>query len=178
MGKYVLVAIVLFLAFMMWRKMRYYKRVFSDEHYFEVAEVLHELKELALKKVGSTYAGPVEGKVTSAGLIISYSIQMEDGQFEHHVALSTKGRRTLHGIAHRFIYYSIWVLGLPIEQLQMAASQTSVHHGKVTISAMEQEEFPGSPKKIPSVDELKANQLKFIENEPECHPIRVDNLES
>ena len=114
MGKYVLAAVIIILAFMMWRKSKYLKHVFSDAHYFEVAEVLHELKGPAVKRLVGTDDGSVDGKVTSAGLALSYSISEEGGQFEHHVAVSMTNRPTLHAIADRYIYYSIWVLGLPL----------------------------------------------------------------
>jgi hypothetical protein len=114
--------------------------------------------------------------VTSAGLALSYSIDEEEDGYSHHVAVSTTRRPTLHAIGDRFTFYSIWVLGLPTDRFRLEASQTSVHHGKVTISRDEQRDLLRWSLKIPTPDEIKENGQEFFNNRPTCHPIKVEGI--
>ena len=175
MWKYILGVAVFIIGLYLWRSWKSSERIFADEHFEEFAEILFDLRELALGKMKAE-DGEVPGKVTSAGLAVSYSVEEENSRFKHHVAISTPGRPTPHAIGDRFIHCAIWILGLPLDRFRLESSQTRVHHGKVEISSEEQDRFVESPRRVPSKDEIKENLIRFHENPPQCHLIKVEGI--
>jgi hypothetical protein len=173
MWKYIFGAAVGLAVLIMWSSWRTSKRVFTDAHIAEFVKTLFELKESALKKLDSPDDKEVDGKVTSARLAVSYSINKDNGQFRHHLAISTSGRPTPHAIGDLFVYLAIWSLGLPVDLFRLESSQTSVHHGKVTISKDDQDRFIQVREKIPSPAEIKEALIRYHDHQPQCHLIRV-----
>ncbi len=82
----------------------FYKRVFADEHFLEVARALPRVKAAA---VGGVYEAdePMESPennprvlVTSAGLILAYTVRREDDRYVHHYSVSAGGGVTAHSL--------------------------------------------------------------------------------
>jgi len=131
---------------------RAYTRLFSDDHFHEVAARLPALKRAALERVILSASDAVctpedpRGMLTSAGLTMLYLIGREGRWFHHDLSVSLPIRAyTLHAVGNMFGCFLVRLLGIGMERLHFHNSSRRVHHTGFTLSAEEHEQFADRP---------------------------------
>jgi hypothetical protein len=142
---------------------RVYTRVFSDEHFHEVATRLPALKRAALARLVFSESDAVctpedpRGMLTSAGLAVLYLIGQEGRWFHHDLSISSPSRAyTIHAVGNVFGCFLARLLGIGKERLHLHISSRSIHHAGFTLSTEEHEQFADRPVTPLSPEELSA----------------------
>ena len=140
---------------------RAYTKVFSDDHFHEVAARLPALKRAALARLVFSESDAVctpedpRGMLTSAGLAVLYLIGREGRWFHHDLSVSLPIRAyTIHAVGNVFGCFLARLLGIGRERLHLHLSSRSVHHTGFTLSAEEHEQFADRPVTPLSPEEL------------------------
>jgi hypothetical protein len=127
---------------------RIYSRVFSDDHFHEVATHLPALKRAALARLVFSESDAVctpedpRGMLTSAGLAVLYLIGCEGRWFHHDLSVSMPSRAyTIHTVGNRFGCFLARLLGIGMERLQFHFSSRRIHHTVFTLNADEHRQF-------------------------------------
>jgi hypothetical protein len=152
-------AVLALIAFWLVSRGRMYDRIFSDEHFLEVAEGMAAIKQEALAHIGQKLDPPNDPRVlqTSAGLAVFYTINGPSSHgFTHHVSVSIPGDYTAGGVGRRFTILAAIVLGLPLDRLALAFSRAGVHHASVVLSAADHEAICEGPLRAVSKDGVGA----------------------
>jgi hypothetical protein len=113
MWKWIVIAIVVIAASLLAFPTRMYKRLFSLEHYREVANSLENLRSVAGESIlpddDTRSDFSPESVLTSKFLNISYSIHEMDEYFEHHISVSTPRQGfTTHAAGQTFVSFFVW----------------------------------------------------------------------
>jgi hypothetical protein len=140
-----------------------YAKLFSDEHFREVASQLPALKRAALENIIVSEADAActpedaRGMRTSAGLAVLYIIGCEENWFHHCLSVSSPASAyTARATGDVFICFVARLLGLGMDRLHLRVSPKTVHHGEFTLSAEEHEQFIDRPVTPLSPEELAA----------------------
>lgn len=136
--------LVLALAFV-WLAFRnnVYRRVFSDEHFVEVANRIVRVAAAAfanpLSADGGTPASPDDPRVlvSSAGLMLAYTVHPREGRIVHHWSVSLSGGYTAHAVGRTFVLLTARLIGVPYERLALGIGRSTVHHAEVDLSEAE-----------------------------------------
>ena len=127
---------------------RVYTRVFSDDHFHEVAARLPALKRAALARLVFSESDAVctpedpRGMLTSAGLAVLYLIGCEGRWFHHDLSVSMPSRAyTINAIGNRFGCFLTRLLGIGMERLHFHISSRSIHHTVFNLNAEEHQQF-------------------------------------
>lgn len=153
-------------AFVGWIAFRWYvyRRLFADRNFLEVATGVARLKVAALDKVIVSHEDEVKSPadpralVTSAGLVLIYTVWRVEDRFVHHYSVSVDGGITAHAIGETFVLFVAKLLGVPFEKLALGVGQTTVHHAQFDLSISEQTQFAEFP--VPEVS--KAGVKAFL----------------
>jgi hypothetical protein len=142
---------------------RVYTKVFSDDHFHEVAARLPALKRAALERrfdsESDTICTPEDprGMLTSAGLAVLYLVGRQGPWFHHDLSVSLTIRPyTAHAVGDVFVHFLAHLLGVGMERLGLRVSSRTVHHAAFTFSALEHQQFADRPVASLSLDELAA----------------------
>jgi hypothetical protein len=127
---------------------RVYTRVFSDDHFHEVAARLPALKRAALARLVCSESDAIctpedpRGMLTSADLAVLYLIGCEGCWFHHDLSVSMPSRAyTIHAVGNRFGCFLARLLGIGMERLQFHFSSRRIHHTVFTLNAEEHQQF-------------------------------------
>lgn len=125
-----------------------YAKLFTDEHFREVASRLPALKRAALERIIVSKADAAftpedpRGMRTSAGLAILYIIGREQDWFHHCLSVSsTTHAYTPHAVGDVFICFIARLLGLRMDRLHLWVSPKTVHHAEFRLSVEEHDQF-------------------------------------
>ncbi len=130
---------------------RTYERLFSNEHFSEIARAAVILKAAALERVDeSDEASPFSPAdprafVTRANLLVFYTVWRRDEQVVHHVSVSVLGDITARAVGTTFVAWFAMLVGLPVDQVVLEVAPTTVHHGKVTLTRSEHDRTSMAP---------------------------------
>lgn len=152
---------------------RRYRPVFAEAHYNEVAGLLAELRRKALDAMDEPQWGGPDPPydVTSAGLILSYSINRDRDRYTHHLALSLAGHVTPHAVGDRFAFFIADRLGVPFDIVSLGASPATVHHMEFQLDEEQQQIAASRAIEPPSEAELEAILELFLKRRIPCHEI-------
>ena len=142
---------------------RVYTKVFSDDHFHEMAARLPALKRAALARLVFSESDAVctpedpRGMLTSAGLAVLYLIGREGRWFHHDLSVSLPIRAyTIHAVGYVFSCFLTRLLGIGMKRLHLHISVRRIHHAEFTLSADEHEQFAERPVTPLSSEELAA----------------------
>lgn len=126
-------------------RVRLYRRLLSDDHFLEIARAAPALKEAALQHADDTDDekpfSPPDPRVlvTSARLLVFYSIRKRHGEVVHHVSVSILGGVTTGAVGMTFVVWLAMLVGLPLDRVRLEIARSTVHHGEATLTPSEQE---------------------------------------
>jgi hypothetical protein len=108
------------------RKSRYYGRIFNDAHYAEVASWAASV----LKRHPVTEPSMDDGTalLTSAGLALAYTSDIDEGNRCIHFSISQAGRYTTGAVGGRFIFLLIRLLNKNKCEANIFRTPSTVHH--------------------------------------------------
>lgn len=119
---------------------RRYRRLFADEHFFEIAHACPRLKAAALERpiideqdMPRTPDDP-RALVTRAGLAIVYTVRPQESELVHHCSVSVPGGYTAHAVGATFVVFLAKLIGLPIEKSSFVIGSSTVHHLDASLS--------------------------------------------
>lgn len=129
---------------------RKYKRLFTFTHFLEVTSTVSAIKAAALfhadRSPGRSSPIPVvepRRVVTSAGLVLCYTITPEGNSYNHHLSVSQDGRQTAYTVGDMFTWWVLHILGVDIRQCSLQISPSMVHFASWTFDREEHAEFSG-----------------------------------
>lgn len=143
-----------------------YRRIFADAHFVEVAQGIVRLKAAALSRVIVSDEDEVRSPtdlrtlITSAGLVLVYTIRRMDNMFVHHCSISLAGGYTAHAVGESFTLFVAKLLGVPFEQLALGVGRSTVHHAEFHLSEGAEATFAAR-----SVPEVSPAVIKAFRNE-------------
>ncbi len=120
------IALTVVVAVMLFRRSRYYRRLFSDEHYAEVAEWAssvidrHPVEESAIEDGTAV--------VTSAGLLLAYTSVDDEGDRSIHFSVSQRGSHTSAAVGGRVLFLLIRLLHRNECEANLFRTESTVHH--------------------------------------------------
>lgn len=148
-----------------------YKKVFADEHFLEVAGRVPALKEAALaqaeRPADVSSPLPVDDPrrvVTSAGLVVLYTIAPEGAGFEHHVSVSLDGAYTAHAVGDMFVWWILRLLGVDVRRCGLLISPRTVHFAIWIIDRAEHAEFSGRPVGVPAAAQVAEFRKEWVQS--------------
>lgn len=157
---------------------RRYIKVYAPKHYREFAESLTKVTAAACVKIGEPPAhAPTDdprGFVTSAGLLVFYTIAPENGGYRHHFSISM-GPYTPRAVGGTFVIYLARLLAIDLQRLLIGVSQRKVFHAQCILSRDEQVDFKTRQIEIPSIE---AAQQIHVECFQEYQGLTVELIES
>jgi hypothetical protein len=162
MGCYIAGGIVtgLFLIFSLsvWRK---YRLIASAPHLRELAEKLARIKKEAVAGIGKPLCRPSPAQlpsgalVTSAGIVVHYSIVHDADHFVHELALTHRDGWINEFHARMLVAFIHRLLALGTTPLRLGQSDTGRYYMSFSLDPDEQESFADRPVAVPALDEMK-----------------------
>ena len=144
----------------------FYKRVFADEHFLEVARALPRVKAAAVGGVYETDE-PMESPennprvlVTSAGLVLAYTVRCDGDRYVHHYSVSAAGGVTAHSLGEPYVLFVAKLLGVPYDALNLGVGRSTVHHAEFYTDEAGLAEFAARP-----VAEMSATDVTSFRRE-------------
>src|SRR5690242_1678460 len=129
-----------------------YAKLFSSEHFQEVASRLPALKRAGLERIIDSAAEAActpddpRGMHTTAGLAVLYLIGREENWFHHFLSVSMSTRaHTAHVVCDVFICFIARLLGLGMDRLHLQIWRKSVYHAEFMLRVDEHEQFVARP---------------------------------
>jgi len=115
------------------RKSRYYRKVFNDDHYGEIARWASGVIEKHPVENPSEEDGTA--LLTSAGLTLLYTSEITDGDRVVHFSVSQRTGHTTHAVGNRVLFLLIGLLHKNKCEANLFKTQTTVHHAVFTMPA-------------------------------------------
>jgi hypothetical protein len=149
-------------------RIRKYRRLSADEHYFEMAREVARLKTAALDKVIALGADEApspsdpRASVTGAGLALFYTVRRSDDRFIHHYSVGVAGGYTSRLVGEMFTLFVARLLGVPFEALTLEVGRSTVHHAEFNLSAAEQSKFAERAVPAPSPAEVTSFRKEYL----------------
>jgi hypothetical protein len=129
----VAIAVLVVVAFVMVRSARYYRRIYSEEHYAEIAAWASEAIDRHSVEEPSVDDGTLA--VTSAGLLLAYTSDIDEGDRSVHFSVSQDGRYTTGAVGGRVLFLLIRLLHRNRCEAQLFRTESAVHHAVFTMPA-------------------------------------------
>jgi hypothetical protein len=149
-----------------------YKQVFADAHFLEVANELPELKARALAQADQpldtsrwTPQDETRRLITSAGLVVVYTIAPDGDQYVHHLSVSLRGGYTAHAVGDMFIWWLLRLLGVDIQRCRLLISQRTVHYAIWQVDREEQAVFANCSVAEPSAADVAGFRQEWMRSE-------------
>jgi hypothetical protein len=137
------------------------KKIFSNDHLIEIAEQMEVGKPLAV-----SLADVAEEKfaleddprtfVTSAGIVIYYTISRNENLYLHHFSLTDQYGITAHAVGATLVVYIGLLLNIPPDILTVERSEQQVFHASFDLTEAEQAMFVASPLQTPTLAKVRA----------------------
>ncbi len=128
---YVFIGIVIFIIISFFMKSRYYQKIFSDEHYLEVAQWALEM----LHAHAAPFTDNQSSTISSAKIALVYTSMVEDGKRAIHFSISQAGRYTTGAVGGRMIYLFIRLLHKNKCESTFYRTESSVYHAVFMVPA-------------------------------------------
>ncbi len=115
----------------LWRKQRYYGRMFAEAHFREVhGKFLAALRKAEERRGLDEAPSPDNGTafLSSAGLAVAVTVSEKDGRQTAHVSLSQPGTVTTSTVAGRFGFFLLTALKANRLELFPFFTDSRVHH--------------------------------------------------
>jgi hypothetical protein len=77
--------------------------------------------------------------ISSAGLILAYTVRQVGQRFVHHYSVSVSGGYTARAAGETFVLLTAWLIGVPYERLSLSVGRSTVHHAAFELSHTENE---------------------------------------
>jgi hypothetical protein len=162
----VAVCLVAIIVFGVWSRTRMYGRLFSDRHHLELACAAVALKQAGLDRPIVTDSDGITSRsdprclLTSAGLVVVYTVSPEASGLLHQCSVSVAGDITARGVGERFVLLMAKLIGLPLDKLRVQIGSSTVHHALALLSPSEHARLASAP-----VFELTADNLERVRRE-------------
>jgi hypothetical protein len=148
----------------------FYRRLFADGHFVEVARGIARIKPAAIDHVivseedAVTSGDDPRVLITSRGLALCYTVAQYEGEgrFVHHYSISLSGGHTAHAAGASFILFTAKLLGIPFDSLALGVGRSTVHHAEFRLAPAEHEEFARRPVLEISPEEITAFRRESI----------------
>lgn len=127
------IAVLVIVAFVIVRKSRYYRSLFNEEHYAEIAEWASEVIDRHPVEEPSIDDGTAV--VTRAGLALAYTSDDDEGNRSIHFSVSQHGRYTTGAVGGRVLFLLIRLLHRNECEANLFRTESAVHHAIFTIPA-------------------------------------------
>ena len=165
----ILAVIAVIILLFMTRRRVAYKRLFSDDHFLEIAEGMARIKPAAEERIEApdsfqpaTFDDP-RALITSQKLRVFYTVTHNGHLFEHHYSISIAQGYTAIPVGETFSLFVAHLLGFRSQQFSIQRSQRGIYHVEWEWKAEEQEEFARHPVIVPKREELPALREKLNE---------------
>ena len=138
---------------------RTYDRIFSDEHFQEIAVGMGRVKQGAISLLGAEMDPSADPRTlrTSTGMLIFYTIdRMPEGDFSHHISVSKPGDLTTDAVGRRLTFLVARLVGLQLDRLALGYSQRGVYHASILLTPSEHEAWSAQPVPLVSGEGMKA----------------------
>ncbi len=137
------------------------KKIFSEAHLIEIAERLGPVTRSAAGKAEETeedFAPESDPRViiTSAKIVVFYTISREGHSFSHHYSLKDQYGITAHAVGATLILYIARMLGIAPDALTLQRSEQHVYHAAFELSEEQQRAFINRPIPVPTPEEASA----------------------
>jgi hypothetical protein len=145
-------------------RLRMYRRLFSHEHFLEVARAAPSLKAAAVENpvIGDSFdpTTPDDPRVllTKAGLAVLYTVGKRESAFVHHYSVSVAGQYTARAVGATFVALLAKQIGLPLEKARFWIGNSTVHHAQVTLSEAEHATLIGFS--VPEISESNVTEAR------------------
>lgn len=152
-----------------------YRRLFADEHFLEAARGVARVKIGAMENPVSEDAevpSPEEDPrvlMTSAGLVLFYTVRRVDERFVHHYSVSVAGGYTAHAVGETFVLLTARALGIAYDRLALGVGASTVHHAEFELSEDENESFRARPVPEMSAADVDAFRKEWLEVRDRLH---------
>ena len=129
-GPIIFLAIIVFVVV---RRSRYYRKVYTDDHFDEIARWASGVIEKHPVEDPSEDDGTAF--LTSAGLTLLYTSEVTDGDRVVHFSVSQRTGYTTHAVGNRVLFLLIRLLRNNKCEANLFRTQTSVHHAVFSMPA-------------------------------------------
>jgi hypothetical protein len=154
--------------FFMLSRGKLYSNFFSEGHLDELAKLAKELHQESLQPTEAS-ADPKQPphRISSAGLLLVYTLRRTEPQYIAHLSLSYRGGWFASFAAGIFIAFLRRVLGLPVPCTLLGVSANGVYHAEWTLDApptpnhqSAQELYPAATEEGRQLASLLSNRIE------------------
>ena len=138
-----------------------YKAIYADEHFLEVAAELPAIKQhaYAMADDAPDYSTPPTDDdprmfVSSQGLIVMYTIGLEEGRYEQHVSVSLDTGVTVSAVGEMFTLWLLYLLGVDLDPCVLVVSPSRVHFASWQVEPEAREQLAAAPVLEPTADDV------------------------
>ena len=138
-----------------------YKAIFADEHFLEIAAELPPIKQHAYAMADDA---PDRSKpptdddprmfVSSQGLIVMYTIGLEEGEYEQHVSVSLDTGYTAGAVGEMFTHWLLYLLSVDLDHCVFVISPSRVHFASWRVEPEALEQLAAAPVLEPTADDV------------------------
>ena len=132
------------------------KKIFSDAHLIEIAERMGQAKAAAERDDGPALPDDPRVQITSARIVLFYTISRDRDVYSHHYSLKDQYGITADAVGATLTLYVGRILGVAPEALMLQRSDHHVYHAEFTLTEEQQGEFVRRMLPIPSAAEARA----------------------
>jgi hypothetical protein len=154
---------------------RKYERILSAPHLLELARGLDRLKTTAFEHpLADPAASPDPEKhalVSSAGVVLCYTVRGEGSAHEHHLSLSYRGGPLAYGAAGTVIVFLARALGVAIDRIRLGRSDQGVYHAGFTLDSEAHEALRAAPVNVPAAEEVPAQLALCLQDARRMGPV-------
>ena len=101
--------------------------------------------------------------VSSAGLVIIYTVRKQKELFVHHCSVSVAGGYTAHAVGAAFLAFATKLVGLPWDKMSYEIGESTVHHGELVVGPEEHDVLEARSVPAASLENVKANRRASVE---------------
>jgi hypothetical protein len=146
------IAVLVIVAFVILRSRGYYGSIFSDDHYAEIA--YWASKVIGRHPVEESSVDDGTLLITSAGLVLAYTSDIDEGNRSVHFSVSQQGRYTTGAVGGRVLFLLIRLLHRNECEASLFRTESAVHHAVFRMPA-------GRRCEVESVDAAVADMAMY-----------------
>jgi hypothetical protein len=140
---------------------RYYKKILSDPHLLEFAQLLAKVRLAALEKHSESarlahQQNDPRAVVTSRGLAMVYTIRRKGEDFTHCLSVGLRGRYTPRAVGGTFIALASLLLKQDLHKFHLSLGTRHLHICTFTLDEMEHANFRQREVSVPELEHISA----------------------
>jgi hypothetical protein len=122
----VLLAIVLLVGRSIQSFVRYYRKIYSDEHHVQISQWVAKVLQMGPIERPSLEDG--SAIITDAKIVLAFTHDIDDEYDTIHFSISQRPRHTTHAVGGRMIFFLIQLLRTNKSNADCFYSSSTVHH--------------------------------------------------